>query len=248
MVAVLTDIDNTTGLMAAKYLPPAHEEHACYPQGSNGVAQYLIGYGSLMQKESKERTYSNTGDNVPIRVYGFERSWTCKGESVSFSTTYLGVDVSSNKSSYLNAVYFKIPSAAALQNYDTRESFYCREEVVRSKVQLLASDSIRRGLPVGQYWIYVTRPEYRETPTEEYPIVQSYVDTFLSGCLELETNQKLDGFADECVQTTRGWESPWVNDRIYPRRPFLYQRMAGRIDGLLNKTVHDAFKKIRIEG
>lgn len=201
-----------------------------------------------MQKESKDRTHPHTGESVPVRVDGFDRSWTCKGESVGFSTTYLGVDASTNRSSCINAVYFKIHSAAALGSYDARESYYCREEVVKSKIHLQTKADITKGLHNGQYWIYITKDEFREKPTEEYPIVQSYVDTFISGCLELETKHKLEGFAEECVQTTIGWANPWVNDRIFPRRPFLYQSMAGDIDGLLNRTVHDAFKKIKIEG
>lgn len=200
-----------------------------------------------MQKESKDRTHPHTGESVPIRVNGFERSWTCNGESVGFSTTYLGVDESSNKSAHLNAVYFKIYFAETLHNYDAREKFYCRKEVLRSDIKLVTSNT-RHCLTNGQYWIYVTRPKYRKSPTEEYPIVQSYADTFLSGCLELETNHTLDGFADECVHTTSGWDTSWVNDRIYPRRPFLYQKMAGQIDGLLNRTVYDAYKKIIIKG
>lgn len=201
-----------------------------------------------MFKASKDGTHPNTGESVPIRLKGYERSWISKGYPVSFSTTYLGVHASSNESSGINAVHFKIPNAAILNFYDSREVFYCREEVDTSKLNLITQDSIKKGLRKGQYWIYFTRPDDRETPTEEYPIVQSYVDKFISGCLELETIHKLDGFAEECVHTTSSWESPWVNDRIYPRRPYLYQKMAGQIDGLLNKTVHKAYKKIKLEG
>ncbi len=201
-----------------------------------------------MLKESKDRTHPHTGESIPIRVDGFDRSWTCKAESVGFSTTLLGVDASTNKSSCINAVYFKINNVPDFRKYDAAKSYYCREEVVKSRIHLLTKPDLKKGLNNGQYWIYVTRPEFREYPTEEYPIVQSYTDTFISGCLELELRHKLEGFAEECVKTTGGWDNPWVNDRIFPRRPFLHQKMAGEIDDLLNRTVHAAFKKIKIEG
>ncbi len=201
-----------------------------------------------MLKESKDRTHPNTGESTPIRVDGFDRSWNCKGQSPGFSTTYLGVDATTNQSSCINAVFFKINNIADFKKYDEAKSYYCRQEVVKSKIHLLTNATIKRGLPNGQYWIYVTRPELRQHPTEEYPIVQTYTDTYISGCLELEMRHKLNGFAHDCVTTTSGWDNPWVNDRIFPRRPVIHQKNALEIDGLLNRTVHAAFKKIKIRG
>ncbi|CAL8109746.1 unnamed protein product [Orchesella dallaii] len=236
-----TNVNFTT---STKQLPPpTFGESACYPE-ANGASQYLIGYGSLMSTASKDRTYSNTGENVPVRIYGYSRLWNCKGVSVSYSTTYLGALLSANKSSYFNGVVFKLPSASAILDYDKRESFYCREEVPMSKLQMLAPT---RRLAAGQYWIYVTRPEYDEFPTRTYPIVQSYVDTFLSGCFEMEEKFNIPGYADECISTTEEWVSPWVNDRIFPRRPFMHQPNAGKIDRLLNEKAPKAFRNIMIE-
>lgn len=235
--------------ISPKYLPPRRESNPCYPESTNGQSQYLIGYGSLLQKASKDSSYPGTGDNVPIRVYGYSRSWTCKGESISLSTTYLGVDA--DKSGYFNGAFYKVPNTEAIRVYDAREKFYCRHEVVRSNIQLLTnltSTTRKWELPAGQYWLYVTRPEYREVPSEEYPIVESYVDTFLSGCLELEEKYNLTGFAPECIDTTSDWENPWKNDRIYPRRPFVKFPMAGKVDKLLSDTIPDVYKTIQIEG
>jgi hypothetical protein len=95
----------------------------------------------------------------------------------------------------------------------------------------------------------VNRPEFITVPDAKYPIVQSYVDIFISGCLEL--SQRVIGentdFAEECVTTTADWSSHWVNDRLYPRRPFIYQPKASKIDALLAKMVPDQFKQIKIE-
>jgi len=38
-----------------------------------------------------------------------------------------------------------------------------------------------------------------------------------------------------------------MNDRIYPRRPFIYQPKAGRIDQLLKEHLPQYFQHIRIE-
>ena len=51
----------------------------------------MIGYGSLTEAASKERAWKNTGDNLPVRLRGFERSWTSRGTDIGFSTTCLGV-------------------------------------------------------------------------------------------------------------------------------------------------------------
>jgi hypothetical protein len=48
----------------------------------------------------------------------------------------------------------------------------------------------------GQAWIYVNQPGTIATPTVDYPIVQSYVDIFVSGCLEQEQRFGLEGFAN----------------------------------------------------
>jgi hypothetical protein len=83
--------------------------------------------------------------------------------------------------------------------------------------------------------------------SEEKPLVQSYVDIFISGCLEQEEQQRLAGFAQRCINSTTDWSAFWVNDRIYPRRPFIYQPKAGLIDHLLNNALPELFQQIHIE-
>jgi hypothetical protein len=54
-------------------------------------------------------------------------------------------------------------------------------------------------------------------------------------------------FVDQCVLTTQGWPTHWVNDRIYPRRPFMYQPSAGEIDQRLNTLLPEIVDAINIE-
>lgn len=101
--------------------------------------------------------------------------------------------------------------------------------------------------PRGEAWIYVNTPEAFAVPSAQFPIVQSYVDIFLSGCLEQEERFKLPGFARECLATTGNWSAHWVNDRIYPRRPFGFQPRSRQIDLMLSEELPELFSRIRIE-
>jgi len=73
------------------------------------------------------------------------------------------------------------------------------------------------------------------------------VDIFLGGCLELEEKFELKEFAKQCVATSHGWSKHWVNDRIYPRRPFIHEPRAWKIDNLLHDTIPEYFEAITIE-
>jgi hypothetical protein len=67
-------------------------------------------------------------------------------------------------------------------------------------------------------------------------MVQSYVDICINGCLELEAlyrRAKEEAFTEEFIRTTSGWNAYWVNDRLYPRRPFIYAPNATAIDKAL---------------
>jgi hypothetical protein len=68
-------------------------------------------------------------------------------------------------------------------------------------------------------------------------MVQSYVDICINGCLELESLYRgvKGSFTQEFIRTTTGWNANWVNDRIYPRRPFIYAPNASAIDKALKE-------------
>jgi hypothetical protein len=80
-----------------------------------------------------------------------------------------------------------------------------------------------------------------------HPLGESYVDIFLSGCLEIQEKFHLSHFAADCVATTSDWSLHWVNDRIYPRRPFVFTPKALKIDALLTAKIPKIFKAIQLE-
>jgi len=225
-------------------VPPVPElaEVDCHPAPVADQPQYIVGYGSLMQDESRKRTSPLAGPAHPVEVAGYRRGWFARGDSLGFSTTYLGV--AADATSTLNAVIYLVETTE-LTATDQREASYCRKSVPVADIKPLEKEPSQPNH--GQAWIYVNKPQAIALPTARYPIVQSYVDIFLSGCLEQEQRFDVKGFAQRCVATTRDWSEHWVNDRIYPRRPFIYQPKARQIDALLSQNLPQYFSHIRIE-
>jgi len=223
---------------------------SCHPQPTPGAPQYIIGYGSLINSESKGTTSQETGPNIPVNVTGLARHWNAQGTSITASTTYLGI--LRDEKSHINAVIYALTGSEplnAIKSYDKRERFYCRIEIPRSRITILPrEEQLESKLEDdAQFWIYENIPEFTKSPNDKYPIVQSYVDIFISGCMEQEEKFGLKGFAETCVESTKGWNLHWVNDRLTPRRPSKYQPMAYKIDFLLNSKLPEEFKHIKIE-
>jgi len=109
----------------------------------------------------------------------FSRRWNAQDRNI----TYLGVVRESGEK--FNGVAFGVSDLDTLRRFDRREGLYCREEVDPTQVKLLVNEQSFEGkLPDKnnvQYWIYTVKPDKNKKPTEKCPIVQSYVDIFLSG-------------------------------------------------------------------
>jgi hypothetical protein len=177
-----------------------------------------------------------------VEVAGYRRGWFARVDAVGFSTTYLGVVPDPQGS--LNAVIYRV-EPDELAATDRREGSYCRQRVALSGIRTLGRGSLE--ISGVEAWIYVSKPEFIATPDARFPIVQSYVDIFVSGCLEQEQRFELTGFAQQCLATTHDWSAHWVNDRLYPRRPFIFQPRARQIDALLSRHLPEFFSRIRIE-
>ena len=102
---------------------------------------------------------------------------------------------------------------------------------------------------VGKFLTALTGANLLAPPDAENPIVQSYVDIFITGCLELQArvaDPDLD-FVAQCVRTTDGWSKHWVNDRLQPRRPYIHQPRAWEIDQHMKRLLPEFVGTIRIE-
>lgn len=89
-------------------------------------------------------------------------------------------------------------------------------------------------------------------PSRRFPIVQSYVDIFIRGCLNISKTYKYfdDSYAKMCISSTIYWpirRGEWINDRIFPRRPLIYEPMAREVDQLLFTMIPNSFKIISFE-
>jgi hypothetical protein len=205
--------------------------------------QYLIGYGSLMEDGSRAQTAPHAGAAQPVIVSGYQRGWYARSKGAALGTTYLGVvpDVASS----LNAVMYRV-DAEELKASDRRERGYCRMPVALSALKRLTAGEKPDGK--AQLWIYEIPPGEASMVDEDHPLAQSYVDLFLAGCLEQEERFHLREFAAGCLRTTYGWSAHWVNDRVYPRRPFAFQPRAAEIDKLLADEVPAYWSQVRVEG
>lgn len=196
----------------------------CHPKIDPKFSQYIIGYGSLIQEESKNQTSYNTSENIPVRVYGYQRGWFMKGSGI----TYLGIK--KDKHTFFNGVIFKLSTTTAIYNYDQREKNYCRVSVSPHYIDMLN----HRSIPRGQFWVYIPEQTSFAMPTSVNPIKQSYADIFLSGCFEIQKKYHLKTFANQCVKTTKYWSPYWINNRIYTQSSC---SSLMKIDKLLEKNL-----------
>jgi cation transport regulator ChaC len=197
--------------------------------------QYIFGYGSLVQRESRMATWASAEFAFPVVVEGISRGWFDQfgaKDSPSASPTYLGAVLESG--ARCNGVIFEV-TPSELVSYNAREIGYTPGKINPSMITMLDGSA---SAPDADIWFYGTAE--KQTPTERHPIVQSYVDVCLDGCLEIEAAYPLAKraeYAKEFIKTTSNWQPPWVNDRIYPWRPTVYVPRATEIDALLQDVL-----------
>lgn len=202
---------------------------------------YIIGYGSLLNRASLNRTLPQVENIEPIYLSKYSRYWHANENiTPTFSSTFLGVSKSEN--SRINCIIFEIEESL-LPLIDKREFLYHREQVdlnaiefTSNRFKIKADDNI---------WIYITNKP--SEPSKDFPIIQSYVDVCLSGAMQLEEEFDLENFAIDFIKTTEQWSASWVNDRIFPRAPHIHEPDAYRIDVILSENINQYFNKIVIE-
>lgn len=181
---------------------------------------YIFGYGSLINQASRQRT-GQTGKAVAAVAIGFDRSWGKIDGSYQMSP--LVVQPGNGR---CNGVVVEIPQSELVE-FDRRERGYRRIEIDPASLEL--AETIDGDKPV---WIYIK--ENADNPCQDKPILQTYVDTVLAGCLAISTE-----FAESFVEQTAGWHHPLEDDRHLPRYGNLAGVMPGHhdhIDQLLSRV------------
>jgi cation transport regulator ChaC len=211
--------------------------------GTSARPQYIFGYGSLLQRQSRVGTWAGAEFASPVIVQGVTRGWFDQTGGASWNPTYLGALL--DKNAVCNGVIFPVTSVE-LAAYGEREVGYQLTKVDPSQITMLDGS---QAVPEGDIWFYGNTE--KRFPSSEHPIVQSYVDVCLDGCLEIEAMYPLArqaNFAEQFVKTTSNWQPPWINDRIYPWRPSIYVPRASQIDALIQKVLgKDIFAKITLK-
>lgn len=211
---------------------------------------YIFGYGSLIESESRLRTTPKTINIYPAIIKGLKRGWFARTGGNSLSTTFLGCIIENE--SITNGIIYKV-NEDEIEKIDSREKGYSRKLINVSNIQFLC-DFKDTNVKV---WVYLNEFDNLEElkknlPNKDFPVVQSYVDICINGCLEIEANfekAKEANFTQMFIQTTKYWNEFWANDRIYPRRAFIYRPNANTIDGYLKTYLENKnlFNKIYIE-
>lgn len=168
------------------------------------MAHYIFGYGSLMNSASRQLT-GQTSPAIPATAHGFTRYWGKVDDSYVLSP--LVVDKGQGE---VNGVLLEV-SDSGLEEFDLRERGYQRVLIEPQQLDVALSLSAS-----DQVWVYIK--DNPEPPCSLSPIMQTYVDTVLAGCLEIS-----DHFAKQFVKHTIGWHFPLENDRHQPK----YGNLAG---------------------
>lgn len=196
----------------------------------------LVGYGSLINPQSRLRSLSKNSKAMPITLTNFKRLWAypCQRKN------YTALAVKRSKGSNINAVIFQI-DPKDLPKLDEREKNYARVRIDPCELNLLPQNYQNstpetftvKSLHSATIWIYCMPNEIDQNhsysrwndfgsinnnysrylndnhlPCESFPIPQSYIDCVLSGCLRFGIE-----FAREFLKTTDCWSGSWINDR-----------------------------------
>jgi hypothetical protein len=194
------------------------------------MSHYLFGYGSLINSASRAKT-GDTGAAFPVQVRGFRRAWNV----VAAGGGYTAVGLTQSSASWCNGVLIEV-TAEELPKFDRREHLYDRATIPPQAVTVLSG----AALPAGSIWTYlISQPGQ---PSETCPLIQSYIDVILTGCLAINAD-----FAAAFVDSTAGWEQPWQQDRLQPRyqRAMTHVPAAAEIDALLQSRIPGAFEQRR---
>ena len=214
---------------------------------------YVFGYGSIINNTSRKSTLQGISpdfvaagaetDHAVIATlspeFGYKRCW-CYRSSTGF--TALGLKYcdrdSKERQSLLEiaGVLFPVPNSAALDAFDLRESGYRRICIPRNMINISLSSSHDNNcagqlLTAARIWVYVPEPNRLLEPDESFPLLQTYIDTCLRGCLDWGGTTLVSSF----LKSTFGWSEFYLNDAPMSRRPWLHRPEYSVIDKCLEE-------------
>lgn len=220
---------------------------------------YLFGYGSIINDASRCSTLcgiktdaatstevgsGGSGEwdkSIAVWLRGIgTRSW-CYRSSTGF--TALGLQLNNISTMPTFGVLFPVADADALAAFDVREKGYDRVELPldaftvdtslgSTSAQQRGEDFTHQKSTSVRIWTYIPSAAYTHDPDEEHPILQSYIDVVIRGCLQWG-GRKL---ADQFLNSTLGWNAYYLNDTLLSRRPWLHRQDYALIDDILQSA------------
>lgn len=205
------------------------------------MSDFVFGYGSLIQTESRRLNLAAEAAPLPARLAGWRRSWNVCGPEAGVIGTFLGATEAAGGT--INGVLAPVDSHE-WPELDRREIGYRRVAIDPSSLDFLSADA--NLLPADSV-VYLYVAEEPTPPTAAAPILQSYVDICLSGCLEIDAALGTGrAYAEEFLRTTYDWSTSWVNDRVLPRATLRTTPEAQEIDRLLQSALPTEFAAVRM--
>ena len=175
---------------------------------------FVLGYGSLICRHSRALTAHSPSAATPVLVHGIERVWSKRSRRLGM--TAMGIRYRAGAS----CVGVILPvEYADLALFDRREQGYARRLIPLEDVTLVPflgdsyykkddhkvfldakrHNNINNAPDNIKIWAYF--PNTIAPPDANHPIVQTYVDTILRGCLDVGGEE----FAKEFIQQTKAW-------------------------------------------
>lgn len=198
-----------------RWLSDIHEPHI------------VVGYGSLMNTDSRQRFSAIPHDGIPVELKGFTRAWVTRSEDER--QTYVGA--MPDHSARLNAQLLPSLMDPSLAR---RERDYQFVSVSVADLQFdIDRDAEAMLLPwLERRSLWVCETLLQQPADDDFPVSQTYIDTCLAGCIEHAGEQEAVRF----IQTTQLWDHPRTHDRaspVYPRAGRVSAEMHARIDQIM---------------
>ncbi|MFT7289933.1 MAG: cation transport regulator ChaC [Reinekea sp.] len=189
---------------------------------------YIFGYGSLICSDSRSRT-GVSGPAHPVEVQGIARKWSV--HVPDYAATAVGAH--SDAHAHCNGVFFAVDEDN-LSRFDVREQGYRRIQVPWAAVEAMSAAELP---DLGTLWAYVGTSQAE--PHAERPIMQSYLDVILNGCLNYGPD-----FTRRFTELTGQWQH-LVDDRAQPTypRPLKSQDRLPEIDQVILDHLPDLWAK-----
>jgi hypothetical protein len=198
-------------------------------------SQFIFGYGSLINTESRNSTATKPIAAIPVRVsraFGYVRAWNDRSIT-GFTALGLRRPRPGESAGTINGVVYPV-DGDDMTRFDAREAGYARVEIPHDAIEAV---SWQRLPEFGHIWVYVpVRPDHLPGedlpgPDVAYPLLESYIDVVIEGGLEYGPD-----YAREIIETTADWSRYWLNDRELGRRPWVHDARSSAIDKLLAET------------